>query len=317
MRKISLALMLAMTGMLVAAWGQVIRVEYRLVPEDVISIRVFGEPEMLVDGVPVGLDGKISVPLLGFVKAAGLTMAELENYIRVELINRGYLVDPKITVNIIRFKPLQAKVIGMARQPGQYMFRPGDRLLDLLAQAGGALLDGSNRANLKASTLVRRGSVEQIPLDLEAMLERGDLSQNYELEDGDVINIPETAENRVNILGYVMQPRQIVWRRGMTMADVLAMAGGEVPYRGRMSGIQVQRLVEGRPHEWRRLTVDFTRYLNGKDSTQNIEILPGDVVYVPSNNNLDLRRASQIAGIAFTIQSLLSSNFSFFPGFGR
>ncbi|MEM4409628.1 MAG: polysaccharide biosynthesis/export family protein, partial [Candidatus Caldarchaeum sp.] len=199
---------------------------YRLQPEDVISVSVFGEPDMTIQSVPIGLDGRISLPLLGFIEAAGKTLLELQTYIRTELINRGFFVDPIVTVNILAFRPIRARVVGVVAQPGQYDFRPGDRILDLLARAGGKLEDGSNRANLKRATLIRKNSIEQIPINLEAMLDGQDLSQNYELQDGDVLNVPETTENRVNILGLVNVPRQIVWRKGLTLADALALAQG-------------------------------------------------------------------------------------------
>jgi polysaccharide export outer membrane protein len=289
---------------------------YRLQPEDVISISVFGEPDMTVQSVPIGLDGRVSIPLLGFVDAAGKTLMELQNYIRTELINRGFFVDPIVTVNILAFRPIRARVVGVVAQPGQYDFRPGDRILDLLARAGGKLEDGSNRANLKRATLIRKNSVEQIPINLEAMLDGQDLSQNYELQDGDVLNVPETTENRVNILGLVNVPRQIVWRKGLTLADAMALAQGEVPYRGKVSGILIQRPIPGRPDEYFRFSVDFTKYLSGKDPTQNILLMPGDLIYIPPNNNPDLNRLSQLAGIAFTISALSRANFNFFPNFG-
>ncbi len=157
--------------------------------------------------------------------------------------------------------------------------------------------------------------MEQIPLDLHAMLIKGDLSQNYEVQDGDVINIPETRANRVSIIGWVQRPTQLEWFEGMTLADAVSAAGGEIPYRSRLSGIQVQRVVPGREYEYEKFNVDFTKFTAKNDFTQNIALEPGDVIFVPASKNPDVGQLAQYANVAFTIQSLLSRNFNFFPRF--
>jgi polysaccharide export outer membrane protein len=310
MSKIGLALML-LTWMLVGAVAQAAQAVYRLAAEDFLSIRIYGEQEMSVDA-PVALDGTIGYPFLGFIKVAGMTAAELEQKIRRDLIEGQIFVDPKVSVNIVRFRPMRASVVGIVQKPGQYEFKPGDRVLSLIAQAGGQIPD---RSDLKRTTIVRKGSVEQIPLDLEAMLERGDLSQNYELQDGDIVNIPEEMLKRVNIIGNVVQPRQVIWEEGMTVADAIAIAGGEIPNRSRMSQVTVQRPIPGRPFEYRRIQVDFVRFVTKNDYSQNIELEPGDIVYVPAVTTPDINRLSAIANIVFTIQSILDRNFRFGPRF--
>ena len=284
---------------------------YRLRPEDVIAIRVYGEEEMSVDA-PINLDGTISVPLLGFINAAGKTTSELERHITVELKAAEYFVDPKVSVNIIRFRELRASVTGAANRPGEFVFKPGDRVLSLISQAQGY---GFNRAELRKSVLIRKGSMEQIPLDLHAMLIRNDMSQNYELRDGDIINIPETRLNRVGVIGWAQRPGQFDWYEGMTLADAISQAGGEVPYRSRMSQIQIQRVTPGREYEYQRFKVDFTKFTSNNDFSQNVALQPGDVIYIPATNNVDINQLSQYANVAFTVSNLLRGNFSFLPRF--
>ncbi len=310
MKTIRITVTLVVTWMFATAVAQDVST-YRIKVEDVISIRVFGEPDLAVDA-PVNQDGTISYPFLGFIKVEGMTTVEVENFIRTSLINGGYYVDPKVNVNIQRFRPNRASVVGLVGRPGQFDFKPGDRILTLLAQAGGHL---PNRSRLNRTTLIRRGSLEQIPIDLEAMLERGDLSQNYELLDGDVLNIPEDTTNRVNVMGAVVQPRVIEWRRGLTLADAISGSGGEIPFRSKLSSIQIQRPVPGRENEYFRIQVDFTKFVAKGDYSQNVELMPGDVVYVPPTDTPDLNRLNQIANVLFTIQSITTRNFSIFPRF--
>ena len=284
---------------------------YRLQAEDVVSIRVYGEQDMSVDAA-INYDGTVGVPFLGFVKAAGKTTGELEQYIRNELVTRQYFKDPKVTVNVFKFRELRASVVGGANRPGEFQFKPGDRVLSLIAQAQGPLF---NRTDLRRATLVRKGSMEQIPLDLYSMLVRGDLSQNYEVQDGDVINIPETRTNRVSVIGWVQRPSQFDWFEGMTLADAISQAGGEIPYRSRLSAIQIQRVMPEREYAYTRFTVDFTKFTSNNDFSQNVALEPGDVVLVPPSKNPDWNQWAQIANVAFTVQSLLSRNFNFFPRF--
>jgi polysaccharide export outer membrane protein len=304
--------MLLLLSLCGSAFAQAATAEpYRLKPEDVIAIRVFGEEEMSVDA-PINLDGTISVPLLGFINAAGKTSAELERHIYTELKTREFFVDPKVSVNIIKFRELRASVTGAANRPGEFVFKPGDRVMGLISQAQGYAF---NRADLRHSVLIRKGSMEQIPLDLHSMLTRGDLSQNYELRDGDIINIPETRANRVSVIGWVQRPGQFDWFEGMTLADAVSQAGGDIPYRSRMSQIQVQRMVPGREYEYQKFKVDFTKFTSKNDFSQNVALQPGDVVFIPSTNGPDLGQIAQIANVAFTVGGLLRGNFGFLPRF--
>ena len=144
-----LLLLLSITG---SALAQAVSSEpYRLRPEDVIAIRVYGEEDMSVDS-PINLDGTISVPLLGFINVAGKTTSELEAHITQALKTAQYFVDPKVSVNIIRFRELRASVTGAANRPGEFIFKPGDRVLSLISQAQGY---GFNRADLRKSVLIR------------------------------------------------------------------------------------------------------------------------------------------------------------------
>lgn len=282
---------------------------YRLQPEDIIAIRVYNEQDLSLDA-QVGMDGTISYPFLGFIKVAGKTVSEVQSYIRNELIAQGYYKDPKVSVNIIRFRVLRASVVGIAQKPGQYEFKPGDRLLSLLAQAGGVV---PGRSHLKRATLIRRGSVEQVPIDLRAMLERGDLSQNYELQDGDVLNIPEDTMNKVNVIGAVATPRTIEWRENMTLADAISSAGGEIPYKTKFSAVQIQRIDPSQPGGYYSFKVNFIKFLKDNDFSQNPFLEPGDIVFVPSTSTPDFNRLSQVANIVFVIQSITQRNFFFKP----
>jgi polysaccharide export outer membrane protein len=305
------AILVLLTGTLACLLAQGLSTTYRLQPEDVISMRVYGEPEMNVDA-PISLDGFVSIPFLGFIKFAGKTVEEIQNYIATELKAKGYYTDPKVTVNVVQIRPVRASAVGFFAKPGQYGFRPGERILALISAAGGADPDRSNR---RRATLIRKGTIEQIPIDLEAMLDRGDLTQNYELQDGDVLSLPEDTSNRIMVLGWVPKPQRLLWRHGITLADAIAEAGGEIPYVSKMSEVQVQRPISGRPGEFTRFKVNFARFISKNDFSQNPELQKGDIVIVPSTKTPDTSRLNAIANVVYTISIIFGRNSIFFPRF--
>lgn len=109
---------------------------YTLNPNDVVSVNVFREPDLSVEKVPVGADGVISLPLIGPVKAEGLTASELADVVTRKL-GKGYLKHPKVSVNVLDYASHVVTVEGGVEKPGVYPFVPGARLSSAIARASG------------------------------------------------------------------------------------------------------------------------------------------------------------------------------------
>ncbi len=286
--------------------------EYRLGPNDVINVRVGSEPDMATQA-PILYDGTISLPLIGPVKIGGLTVAEAEREIKRAYVDGGFFTEAiVIVVNIFQYRPMRVSVVGFVPNPGQFSIRPGDRLLTVITMAGGA---AEQTADLRRVVLIRRNSKEQIPIDLYAMLVKGDLSQNYRIEDGDVIRVPQQLLDAVIVTGMVVQPGRVTYREGLRLADAIAAAGGGVPNRSWFSKIQIQRPVRGRPGQYERFEVNYVRFTAKNDWTQNIALQGGDIVYVPETHTPDMNRVNVLANILFTLNALTARNFNIFPRF--
>lgn len=266
---------------------------YRLKPEDVIRIQVY-EEQQVIAVVPVGQDGNVTAPFVGVMRAEGLTTGELEAALVKEYERKLRIRNPKVSVTIERFRPLRASVVGMVNRPGVYDVRPTDTILDLIGYGGGAIFNGEKVGDLRRATLRRRGSEESIPIDLNAMLKFSDLSQNFTVEDGDVLTVPEDTSRRVTVFGRVNRLGALPYVDGMTLADAIAQAAGEVEYRGNLSKIVISRKNAARPGEFDRIVADFNRFLRKNDTTQNVVLQPGDIIYVPDSNAPDLNRLNQI-----------------------
>lgn len=109
---------------------------YRLRPSDRISVNVFREPDFSLPNVQIGVDGTVSIPMLGSIPAAGMTTATFERDVTARL-GRAGLKSPSVSVNIVDYASHLVTVEGAVTKPGVYTFQPGARLSAALALAGG------------------------------------------------------------------------------------------------------------------------------------------------------------------------------------
>jgi polysaccharide biosynthesis/export protein VpsN len=107
---------------------------YKLAAGDVITIRVFGEDDLSREKIRLTDAGTIPYPVLGEVKALGLTIGEIERSITIGLTGR-YLVNPRVSVTIDEYRPFY--INGMVEKPGAYPFQPGLTVLKASSLAGG------------------------------------------------------------------------------------------------------------------------------------------------------------------------------------
>lgn len=273
---------------------------YTLKPEDVLRVQVFNQLQISAD-VPVGEDGNIAAPFVGVLSVEGKTVTEVEKELFTLYKKKLLLRDPIVSVTIVQYRRLKASINGQVYKSGDVIFRPGDTIMNLLSAGGGYI---SDRADARRATLRRKGSRELIPVDLYALTVFGDNSQNYDLQDGDVLDIPEEQRNRIMILGQVRNPGLFPYRETMRLMDVLTAAGGEVPYRARTSKAYVMRELAGRPGEYIRINADLVKFLNKGDYAQNVKLMPGDLVYIPATNTPDFQQVNSIVNTIFIFNSL-------------
>jgi polysaccharide biosynthesis/export protein len=143
---------------------------YTLGPGDQLSIKVVGADDLTGD-YPVSDSGTVSVPLIGDVKASGLTRAELEREIASKL-SQGYIRDPKVSVAIEKYRPFY--IYGEVAKPGEYPYASGMKVLNAIATAGGF----TYRANQNYVIVQRHG-------------EKGSATGGTSIEPDDVIDVPE------------------------------------------------------------------------------------------------------------------------------
>lgn len=142
---------------------------YKLAAGDVITIRVFGEDDLSREKVRLTDAGTIPYPVLGEVKALGLTIGEIERSITAGLSVR-YLVNPRVSVTIEEYRPFY--INGMVEKPGAYPFQPGLTVLKASSLAGGF----KERASFSKITIIRENDPKAGPkkADINSPVNPGD-----------------------------------------------------------------------------------------------------------------------------------------------
>jgi len=163
--------------------------DYRLGPGDVVNVVVWHNTD-LSSQVPVRPDGRISMPLLGDVVAAGKTPMDLAKEIKDKL--KPYVKDPLVTVTPTQFVgPIarQVRVIGEAVQPRAVPYSSNMTLLDVMIAVGGL----TRYADGDRAVIVRleKGTQKTYHVHLDGLIRDGDVSENVALEPGDVLIIPQ------------------------------------------------------------------------------------------------------------------------------
>ena len=163
-------------------------VGYIIGPEDVLSIVFWREKEMSSD-VVVRPDGRISLPLVNEVVAAGLTPEQLRE--KITTAAGQYIEEPNVTVVVKQINSRKVFIIGLVGRPGTYPLTDRMNIVQLLALAGG-LSDFADKENIIVMRAERRP--DGLPLTFKfsyaQMLKRLNLLQNIELKPGDTVIVP-------------------------------------------------------------------------------------------------------------------------------
>jgi polysaccharide export outer membrane protein len=119
---------------------------YRLGAGDVVSISILaGGMEQVTKDMVVGEGGDVTVPFIGKIQAAGLTVSELEKQISPPLA-RDYFVNPQVHLRIKEYRSLQFFISGTVNEPGMYALDFVPTIMDLIAKAGGVTAERGNLA---------------------------------------------------------------------------------------------------------------------------------------------------------------------------
>jgi polysaccharide export outer membrane protein len=264
-----------------------------------LDITVFEAPE-LNRSVRVAASGEISLPLLGAVKAAGLTPRGLESVLE-ELLRRTYMKEPHVGVYVREMESHAVSVFGAVQKPGVFQVRSTKSLLEVLSMAEGLAEDaGDTVIVMRASSLpksespsnasgdspaatetasVEEPTGESLEINLKKLLESGDPRLNVPIYAGDIVKV--TRAGIVYVVGEVQKPGGFVLKsnENISVLQALALAEGLT----RTSAKSQARIIRTEESSGQRteIPIDLGKILAGKSPDPMLQ--PRDIVFVPNS----------------------------------
>jgi polysaccharide export outer membrane protein len=153
--------------------------------EDVLSVNVWKEPDHSVNQAVVRPDGMITLPMIGDIKADGLTPKQLEEAITTKL--NEVLTAPAVTVTVLRIESLKVTIIGNVGKPGVYPLTAPMTVLELIAKAGGLVPDLAHGKNIK---IIKKKDGRLLFFNYDEVIHGRSLRMNVFLEPGDMVIVP-------------------------------------------------------------------------------------------------------------------------------
>jgi len=229
---------------------------------DVLKIDVYDHPD-LQKRVRVSNDGSIVIPFIGLVDVGGMSLTEVTQKLTT-LLADGYIVNPQVNIFIEEFRSKKAVILGQVYKPGIAELRGATTFLEIVSQAGGLKEGAGDTATIKRT---KDGKTEVLVVNINSMVEGGDLSQNILIHDGDTIYISKGG--MCYVTGEVKNPDAYTCDNDSTVLKLIARAGGFTG-KASKSGIDIVRIVNGEK-----------TILNNVD--HGTPVLANDVVVVPES----------------------------------
>jgi protein involved in polysaccharide export with SLBB domain len=245
--------------------------DYQLGPGDSLSVHLWGGDSDLDYPVVVNPQGRVFLPRLGEMRAAGLTPHELEGALQ-KLVGRRA---PGMRVLVLLVQPRLIKVFasGQVGSPGVYTIPAETRLSEVLRVAGGISENGSLR-----QVAINKADGDVQAVDLYRFAYGGDLTQNPKLQAGDRVMVPMITR-RVAMLGQVIRPGLFELTDADTVASLLDLAGGPSSEAAVREATVWPGGLRGEPQPLQRLN------LAERDAKPS-KLTDGDIVFIPSQRNL-------------------------------
>ena len=234
---------------------------YTLDTGDVLNIQLIGQ-EDINDVFPIGGDGSISMPDVGKLTLAGLTLKEAVSLIKSKVANIYIGTDAFVSLDQIR--DVNILISGNAKNPGVYTLTGNSNILHAITVAGGINDFGSYRE----INLLRNGEIIET-LDVYNLLIEGKYNLKKRLRSGDVIFV-EARKNVVSIDGAVKRPAKYELKDGEFLDSVIKFSNG-IKHTADLQNVSLERLLDG--------TLKSIKIFN---TTQfdSIEPIEGDLVYI-------------------------------------
>ncbi|MGA2713501.1 MAG: polysaccharide biosynthesis/export family protein [Bryobacteraceae bacterium] len=261
----------------------------------------------------VSTSGELSLPLVGTLKAAGMTVKELESAVAERL--KKYVIDPQVNIFVTELRSEPVMITGAVDKPGVYQIAGDKTLFECILKAGGPKSAGLTVSVRRSATWGPIGipgvkeykddGYDFVEIDLnEVMSARGDKA-NLRIEPNDLISVsPAPPPRYVQIAGEVNRPGsvELVTQDSVSLLRVLATAGGTTAIANLKQAMIIHVNGDGSQAS-APVFVDLTRIMNGK--AMDLSLRAGDVVVVTRNGLKSLLAAATAAAMNSGVSSAI------------
>ncbi len=221
-------------------------------------------------------DGMLYYDTADPIHAVGMSIAELESALADAL--REQYSFPIVNINLREINSRTFTILGQVKNPAVYQMGQPTTVLDAIAAAGGTFTSFSGGrtlelADLRRSILVRNNKI--VPVDFEALIESGDMSQNVYLKPGDYVYFPAAGTEKVYVMGAVRFPTAVGYSSRVTLVSALAAAKGPLPSAYQAGAL----LIRGSASNPRVARINLRGLTRGRHANFSLE--PGDIIWVP------------------------------------
>ena len=240
--------------------------DYVIGESDTLFVSVWGNKELSLS-VTVRPDGKITIPALGEVIAAGSTPGELQGNITEDLKN--LVKNPNVTVIVQEINNNKVYIFGGGVDPGVFPLNGRTTLLQLLC-----MIEGANNADLRRAYVLRQG--ERVKEDFYGIFIKGKTEEDTLLKANDVIFIPAFADRNIYVVGAVNAPKSIKYREGLKIMEAILAAGDFTEFASKNDTVIFRK--EGEKEI--SIPVRLKDLVTDGDLKQNVILKPGDYIVV-------------------------------------
>ncbi|MCP4297807.1 MAG: hypothetical protein GY786_19615 [Proteobacteria bacterium] len=208
---------------------------------DVLRIEVY-DNSTLNTTVTVSAEGDIVIPLLGKVKVGGLSTTQITEKL-TSLLADGYLLNPQVNISINQYGAQKVTILGQVNTPGIIDLDGPTTLLELISRAGGLTGDAGGIATIKRGLANNKNSI--LTIDLNALIEKGDIAQNIKIVGGDNVSINRSGFYYVS--GEVTNPSSYRYNSSdlPNVIKAITQAGG-FTVNANQDAIKIFRVHEGK-----------------------------------------------------------------------
>jgi len=260
---------------------------YVLGPNDLIGVVVPDAEDISARPYRIDTGGALTLPLVGSVRAAGLTVRELELELAEKL--SSYMKAPQVLITVTEFRSQPVSIIGAVNSPGVHQLYGSKRLIEVLSLAGGLRPDAGRICRITRTGELNEDMLKRFApssdglhvaeVDLQSLLAAEKPTDNLIIRPHDVVSV--SRADTIYVIGDVGRPGSFLLndREPLSVLQAIALAGGVTPG----AAPKKARILRLSPpnSEREEVPVNITAIMTGK--SPDVKLTPQDILFIPNN----------------------------------